>query len=403
LNYNFSRNRSEADRRASLFNNLTGNYDITDARQTNAFENTAQMHRLGANYRFFERSYSYQIGIGMQQTALESNNISKRSVSKQSFVNLFPVALFNYQFNRSKSLRIAYRGNTRQPAITQLQDVLDETTAPYYNRGNPQLGQEFSNDVRLTYNFFNLQKLRNVFAVLTIGNTYNQIGVSIRDTAGGQITTPVNISGYYIIAGNFNLGFPIKKLEGMNFNTTTRTFYNQQPSLVNGEKIFTRNFGLGEDLRLNYNDKERFDLGLTASVNYNSVAYSSKVKTVRNESYVTYVYAVDISYSFSKNFIFNSDFDYTINSGRTTGFNKAFGLWNANVTKQFLRNNRGEIKISAFDILNQNSNVSRDLGAGYMEDVRHLTLPRYFLLTLSYNINRMGGKSIAGAKKQTHL
>jgi hypothetical protein len=31
-----------------------------------------------------------------------------------------------------------------------------------------------------------------------------------------------------------------------------------------------------------------------------------------------------------------------------------------------------------------------------VEDVRNLTLQRYFMLTLTYNINRMGGKGMPG-------
>ena len=132
LNYNFASNNNQSDRKANLFNGLSGKYDIADTRQTNSFENTNELHRFGANYRYYERNYSYQLGFSVQQAVIQSNNLTKKDRLKQSFTNLFPVALFNYQFRRNKSLRFAYRGNTRQPSISQLQEVLDETAAPIF-------------------------------------------------------------------------------------------------------------------------------------------------------------------------------------------------------------------------------------------------------------------------------
>ena len=244
-----------------------------------------------------------------------------------------------------------------------------------------------------------MASFRNFFAVLSFSNTYNGIANSVKDTVGEVgLTSPVNLPGTYTIAANINLGFPIKKLAGGNFNTTTRVFIKEQPALFNGEKIMTRNFNLGEDLRLNYNYKEKLDLGLTASLNYNSVAYSGSTQLAQDESYFTQTLSADISYFPARNFTLATEFDYTFNSGRAEGFNPNFGLWNMSVSKQFLKNNRGEIKLSVFDLLNQNQSVNRSIGPSYVEDIRSLTLRRYGLLTFTYNINRMGGKSIPAVK-----
>ncbi|HWJ92634.1 MAG TPA: hypothetical protein VNR87_16065 [Flavisolibacter sp.] len=52
-----------------------------------------------------------------------------------------------------------------------------------------------------------------------------------------------------------------------------------------------------------------------------------------------------------------------------------------------------------FDILNQNTNVTRNLGSNYIEDVENSTLQRFFMLTFTYRINRMGGKGMPGMER----
>lgn len=398
FNYNYSNNNNGSDQQAFLYNNTTGSYNIADAGQTNHFENRNEMHRIGANYRFVEKKYNYQIGFGAQQTILESNNLSKGIWQTQKFTNFFPTFGFNYQFQRSRSLRFNYRGSTRQPAISQLQDVLDDRNTPYFIRGNPLLKQEFSNNINLGYNFFNILNFRNLFAFITFNNTYNRIANSIKDTAGGgTVTVPVNLNGYYMISGNFNIGFPIRKMKGGNFNATTRISVNRDPGMFNGIKNFTGNLNMGEDLRLNYSYKEKLDVGITASVNYNSVKYSNAASRLyQDQSYFTHNYSADISYTFSKSFILSTDFDYTLNTGRTDGYNQNFALWNASFARLLFKNKRGEIKASVFDILDQNTSIARNVRDKIIEDVRNLTLQRFFSLTFTYNINRMGGKTLPG-------
>jgi hypothetical protein len=398
FNYNYSRNNSNSERDAFRYNNTTGKYDVLDDSLTNHFSNINESHRGGANFRLVQKKYNYQLGFAVQQTKLVSDNLSKETLLEQNFINFFPTASFNYQFQRSRSLRFNYRGSTRQPSITQLQDITDISNTPYLYKGNPGLKQEFSNNFNLSYNFFDIVKLRNLFAYLNFSNTLNRIANSITvNPDGTQLTMPVNLDGYFMLNGNLNLGVPIKKMNGGNFNATTRIMLNRDPSLYNGEKNFTRNLNIGEDLRLNYNHKEKLDLGITASVNYNSVEYANPLQSNQNASYFTHSYSADISYLFPGNFVLATDFDYTFNTGRTDGYNQNFALWNASFGKQLFKNKRGEIRASVFDILNQNVSISRNVGPNYVEDVRNMTLQRFFSLSFTYHINRMGGKSMPGA------
>ena len=85
-----------------------------------------------------------------------------------------------------------------------------------------------------------------------------------------------------------------------------------------------------------------------------------------------------------------------INNRLADGFNLRVPLWNASISKQFLRYNRGELKLSAFDLLNENVNISRTSNQNYREDNRVTTLRRYFLLSFTYSLSKMGLSAASG-------
>lgn len=396
LNYSHNNNRSGSDRKTHDFTN--GKYTMIDSLR-NDFENRNEWDRLGTNFRVVKKNYNYQLGFAVQQTSLESDNLSKKTTIRQKFTNLFPTASFNYQFARSRSLRFNYRGNTRQPGTTQLQNVIDSSNYRNLYEGNPALKQEFTNNFSLSYNFFDIVKFRNLFAYLTFSNTKNKITNFTAQKPGGvQYTRPVNLDGAFNLNGTFNLGFPIRRMQGGNFNTNTRIAYNRDVNMLydvsmsDTVKNFTNNLNVGEDLRLNYNFKEKLDVGIGVSVNYNSVKYT--VQSSRNTSYYTHSYSADLSYTLPAGFILATDFDYTLNTGRSDGFNRNYAIWNGSLAKEVFKNKRGEVKLSVFDILEQNQSIVREIGSNYIEDVQNSVLNRFFMLTFTYKLNRMGGRAM---------
>jgi hypothetical protein len=49
-----------------------------------------------------------------------------------------------------------------------------------------------------------------------------------------------------------------------------------------------------------------------------------------------------------------------------------------------------EIKFTVYDILKQNNGINRIIGENYFEDIRANVVPRFFLVSISYNLNRFG-------------
>ena len=63
---------------------------------------------------------------------------------------------------------------------------------------------------------------------------------------------------------------------------------------------------------------------------------------------------------------------------------------NAGLTYLFMKDDKGQLKFSVFDILNQNRSVFRFSSENYITDRQVNILQRYFMLTFTYNIRSFG-------------
>lgn len=384
----YNTSKGELDKKTFDYNKTSGKHDRMNTILSSVFESNYEYAGGGISMRAQQKKYGYSIGTNLQYAQLNSHLKDSAFRVRQNFTNLLPIANFNYNFTRLKTLRIDYSTSTSQPTVKQLQPIQDISDPLNITSGNPALKQSYVHATSLQ--FFNASpaQQKNLFVFINYTATQNAIVNSdMINSSGARTSKPVNINGVYNINGNIERGFRIKKVKtrfdiGFNIN------YNRSVNFINNDKNKTGILSLSPRVSANYSYDEILDIEAVARFSFNDARYS--LQSSLNNNYWRQVYELNVNLNLPAGFSVNNEFSYSAFTGRSNGYNTRIALWNASVSKQLLKSRKGEIKLSALDLLNQNVGVDRNGNTSYVEDVQYKTLQRYFTLGFTYSLQKAG-------------
>ncbi|MFN7118376.1 MAG: outer membrane beta-barrel protein [Saprospiraceae bacterium] len=404
--YNPSVNNNNSERLTNRFDEATQGYTQLDSILSNRFDNEITTQRGGLGYRVRFKTGNFNVGLNYQNVLLASDQTFPRTLDVQeSFNNLLPNAMLEFRPNRTTNLRMFYRTFTQTPSVTQLQNVIDNSNPQFLSAGNPNLRQQFSHMLVTRYNRTNTQKATSFFAVVFLNKTddfiTNATTIAPRDTLlqdgvtlfrGAQLSQPVNIDGYWNVRSFVNYGLPVKGIKS-NLNLNAGFTYTLTPGLINNRINEANTYNLSGGLVLSSNISEKLDFTLSYGGNYNIVENTLQPQLNNNFFYQNTGFR--LNWLPAKWLVINTDLNHTLYTGLGEGFDQNFLLWNAGIGYRFLKNNVGEIRLNAFDLLGQNNSISRSVTESFIEDNITQVLTRYFMLTFTYNLRsfNLGGNN----------
>jgi len=386
--YSYTLAPSQAQRLTQDYNAATGQYDQYDALLSNEFSSRYAAQRVGLTWQTHRLRYTYNLGLDAQQATLGLANQTAETSLRRAYPSLLPAATFSYTGAGSRTLRLGYRTALTAPTALQLQPVPDNSNPLSLRLGNPDLRPEYAHSLTATYNQFDPARGRSVMGLLAGSVVQHRIASATTfDGAGVRTTQPINANGSWQLAGYLALGQRLATAQ-LNLNASTSATLNRNPSFVNGQLNVARSWSLAQTLSANSAYSERLELGLYATFTYQQAAYSL-AGSPRAGSF-TQLISGDAYWRPGGRWVVSSEALFTSTAGLATGYNQRVLLWNAGLAYQVLASRRGELKLYAFDLLNQNRSLVRTTTDTYVEDVRSQVLPRYLLLSFTYQVRSFG-------------
>jgi hypothetical protein len=215
--------------------------------------------------------------------------------------------------------------------------------------------------------------------------TTNQItNASSIDSLLRRTLTPVNVASAFTTNSYIGFNTPLRFIK-TNVNIQLNLSYNRGILFVNEVKNNTERWNNRLELNFDNRNKNKFDLNLGASVGLNSTRYS--VSDALNQRFYSQNYFSDISWFLNKKWTLSTGVDLTVYSGESFGAQRDITLWRAGLSRYFLKNNRGQLKFQANDLLNQNLGIQRSAQLNYLQEQRITTLARYFMLSFQYSLS----------------
>ena len=169
---------------------------------------------------------------------------------------------------------------------------------------------------------------------------------------------------------------------------------------MNGVENVSRIFTQRVDASLENRDKNVFDLRVGSRLSFNNVDYSLNEELAQEYLNKT-LYANGTLY-YGNGWTLNSALNYQFYDQEIFGAGQNVAMWEASIAR-LVMDNRVEVQLVGFDLLNQNQGVNLSNTSAYIQEERVESLGRYIMLRLTYKLGNLGrgGRGAAGRGGRT--
>jgi hypothetical protein len=370
---------------------------------SNIYKYSFSQGNFAGDYRINTSKIQLSIGVRAITTNLNGNNIAKDTTTHRNDFYIIPSFRFQYQWTRSAQASINYQGNPTEPSFAELQPIPNVSNPQNPIYGNPKLKPSFSHIITTRFNDyianskfnFSLNSRTTLYQDQIVTNniyvdnpiykkdpkipgkidtTHNQIDQThylnengaIGELITYNIAKQLNDRAYNLeLNGTINYGYSPVYLNSIRFHQT-----NWDVNTRFGPRI-NPNTSLEINPYFSYDDNRSFTTVPSSNPN---VSTSVDIKTtglnLEGRFFLLANRTFTIEYNLSKTYI----------SG-IPNYNKNPFVVNAYIEKEFFARKNGILRISAFDIFNQNSFVNyQQTATGYTSTTSN-ALSRYFLVS----------------------
>jgi len=385
--YNFSIRNDKVDR--DYYDRTSDVARVRNDSLSRYYTNDFFYNRVGSSLRYNNKGFNISGGLAAlwfnQSGRFAGDQTATRFTTvNRDYFTLVPNASVTYDMKNNRYLYGGYSVDIRQPSTRDLQPVVDNSNPRYIQQGNPTLLPQLTKNVNIGFNSFNPASFTQIYFGASYGWILNQIVYNqLVDPLLVTRTTPVNINGGSTFNTYVGFGFPLKKTKAtINFNTYYG--YNKNPLYINSELNQTNSNNYNFGVRLDLTPSDKFTFYPNANWSVTDTRYS--VNTTQNQRIYNFRYGADMNVKLPFNMYFNGNLNYQIYKNPRFGFNQHLPILNLAVYKLFLKENKGEIRLSAYDVFNKNQGITQQAYQNFVQTSQVQTLARYFTLSFTYNM-----------------
>lgn len=318
--------------------------------------------------------------------------------SYYQYNTLLPFFVMRYHFGGNQ-LHLQYRTSQKFPGLMQVQDAINNANATMAVRGNSRLEAAYHHNlmVRLVmpnFGFYdgigvffaNVEQADNFIASKRSLSSATFTGNG--DKRNSEMFSYQNADGYFSASGLIAYGFPVRPISS-NLNVSTMVQYAKTPGFWDEEKAFTRTWTWSSSLTIASNISKAIDFILD---------FNCKNNQSKNLTYSDYdINYWSLSYGGQLNWQIIPALKIVMECGHTNYYGSGTSRFNALISNaaiawKFLKERRGELRLSCNDIFNKNNNFFETTNEIYRREVITNVLKRYALLTFTYNLNKQNSK-----------
>lgn len=359
---------------------------------------SSQSGRL--SYRFTGEKHNLDVGLaGQRYTQQAFENRLQSEIPERSYFYFLPSVDYNWSISSFSRFSFNYSANVGLPSLTQLVTLQDITNPLVKYVGNEDLEPQYTQNVWVNYGKWNSFNNSGFFSYISAARVDNVISTSQSiDSNYVRTFTPENFDqATWRINASVNYRFGID-LIGMNLRMRANGGYNNSPNRINGELNTTENTNVGGSLGLETFRNDFWNLNFGGELTYNWSSYSLQERL--NQEYLNHSYYANLEWTPTKQLGMETGVNLQTYSSASFAEDQFVPLWNANIRYNFLKDGTAQLKLTVFDILNQNRGVSRFANLNSIVERQTNSLGRYFMLSFLYKFNSVAGSGDRGGREE---
>jgi hypothetical protein len=339
------------------------------------------------SYRYVAKKVNFIIGSGVGTANYKLNDLEFGTNRAINFTNFIPSASLNFNPKQQRKIKFNYNGNTINPTLQQIQPLIDNSDPLNITVGNANLQQGFSNKFSFNASDYKVLKSRSISFNANYTATNNAIANSSQvDDNGRTIRKYINVDGSFNY--NFNIGYGFDVFKGVNLNVRMGKNFSRYINFVNDVKNTNNNNGINYNISLNYWNDSWFNFYWNLYAGNNQSTSTIRPNIITN--YWSYVSYGNFNFNFKKAKTYISienEFNVYQKSAAFPDQRNIY-LVSPSIRKVIGKKDQFELKLFAFDLFNQNANVSRNISSNFISETTNNGIRRYFLLGFVYNFSK---------------